>query len=379
MGEKIVVSVGIASYPISSAGNTWNSLNWALGFRELGWDVWIVENLNGKKCVDANWQPSPPETSANVWRWRQIIEQFGFQNRSTLLIDDEAADLDALRDFANEADLFLNLSGHFKSKAVSFEKALKIYQDGDPAYSQIWASEYKCDMNFAGHDRFISAGLKLGREGSFAPTCGIEWLPTFPPVVLRYWPYSPLEKFSKFSTIAHWTGYSSCQWNGQWFHGKREEFRKIIDVPSRISKPAELACQLTNLMGELEPYQQAGWLLADANEVCASLENYADYIAQSSAEFSVAKHGYVISRAAWFSDRAVCYAAMGKPLVLQDTNTEGLLPFGEGYHPFNTPDEAAAACERVISDFPAQQLAARKLAETYFDSNVVIRSLLDRL
>jgi hypothetical protein len=70
---------------------------------------------------------------------------------------------------------------------------------------------------------------------------------------------------------------------------------------------------------------------------------------------------------------------MGKPLVVQDTGVGDLLPRGEGWHPWSTPDEARAACERVIEDFPNQQKAARRLAEEYFDSNKVLSRLLDRL
>ncbi len=118
---KIVVAVGIASHPISAAGNTWNSLNWALGFRELGWDVWIVESLAAEKCVDAAWQCAPVEQSVNVAYWNAIVAQFGLADRATLLIDGAAPDLDRLRDFAAEADCF-DLSGHFKSDAVSFPR-----------------------------------------------------------------------------------------------------------------------------------------------------------------------------------------------------------------------------------------------------------------
>ena len=376
---KIVIGVGIASHPISAAGNTWNSLNWALGFRELGWDVWIVEAIRGDKCVDEKWQRVPVEQSANLAYWRAITAQFGFAGCATLLIDGAAPELDAFRDFCAEADLFLNLSGHFQSDAVSFPKAVKIYQDGDPAFSQVWVDSYGVDMHFAAHDRFVTAGLRLGRPGTFAPTCGIEWIPTFPPVVLRYWPYSPQENFDRFTSVAHWEGYKSSEWRGEWFHGKREEFQKFTNVPRLVSRPIELATHVATHEAELGPFREGGWRFTEAAPICSTLDAYAAYIRGSSAEFSIAKGGYVLSRAGWFSDRGVCYAASGKPLVAQDTGLGGLLPVGEGFHPFSTPQQAIAACERVIADFPAQQRAARALAEEYFDSAKVIARILDRL
>ncbi len=376
---KIVVAVGIASHPISAAGNTWNSLNWALGFRELGWDVWLVEAVAADRCIDAEWRPAPLGESANLAYWREVTTRFDFENRATLLVDGDAANLAEFRDFAAEADLFLNLSGHFQSDAVAFPRAVKIYQDGDPAFTQVWVESYGVDMHFDAHDRFVTAGLQLGRPGAFAPTCGIEWIPTFPPVVLTHWPYAPQETFDRFTSVAHWEGYKSSEWRGEWFHGKREEFQKFTDVPRHISRPVELATHVTAHEAELGPFREGGWRFVEAAPICRTLDAYGDYLRGSSAEFSVAKGGYVLSRAGWFSDRAVCYAASGKPLVAQDTGVGPVLPVGEGFHSFRTAREAAAAAERVMADFPAQQRAVRALAEEYFDSAKVIGRLLDRL
>ena len=275
--------------------------------------------------------------------------------------------------------MFLNLSGHFQSDAVAFPKALKIYQDGDPAFSQIWVESYGVDMHFAAHDRFVTAGLRLGQPGEFAPTCRLEWIPTFPPVVLKYWPCAPQADFGRFTSVAHWEGYKSSEWRGEWFHGKREEFHRFPDVPRSVAAPIELATHVATHEAELGPFRAGGWQFTEAAPICATLDAYGTYLRGSSAEFSIAKGGYVRSRAGWFSDRAVCYAASGKPLVAQDTGIGDLLPAGEGFHPFSTPEEAAAACARVIDDFPAQQRAARALAEEHFDSAKVLTRLLDRL
>lgn len=375
----MVVSAGISAQPYAGAGNAWNTLNWILGFRELGHDVWMIEHISSDACVDLAWNQVPPAESANVAWWNEMVRTFGMESRATLLIDGTAPDLDVLRDFAAEADLFFNPSGHFRSPAVQFPKALKVYQDGDPAFTQIWTECYACDMNFSAHDRFVTVGTRFDSPQRFAPDCGIEWIPTLPPVVLKYWPYRPQERFDRFTSIANWEGYKNVEWREQWFTGKREEYQKLIDFPNRISAPIELAMQVHYHEEELIPYRAGGWTFTEARPICATLDHYASYIGGSSAEFSVAKGGYVLSRGGWFSDRSVCYAAMGKPLVVQDTGVGDLLPRGEGWHPWSTPDEARAACERVIEDFPNQQKAARRLAEEYFDSNKVLSRLLDRL
>lgn len=288
---RAVIGVGIASYPMSSAGNTWNSLNWALGFRDLGWDVWIAENLPRAKCIDSRWQRTEPDRCVNVTRWRDIVRQFGFENRETLLIDDEAGDLDSFRCFCGEADLFLNLSGHFRTRHSDFPKAVRVYQDGDPAFTQIWAEQYGCDMHFSGHDRFITAGLRMGQSGTLAPTCGIEWVPTFPPVVLDHWPVAKRPRVDSFTSVIHLGGYSGCGWKGNWYHGKREEFARYIDFPKNVRYPVEIATQSSAHASELEPFRRSGWRFREAAEVCDDLEAYGEYIGVSSAELGIAKGG----------------------------------------------------------------------------------------
>lgn len=379
MASKIVIAVGLAAQPISAAGNMWFSLSWVLGFRDAGWDVWMVESMRSDACVDANWAPCDPACSANVLSWNAVVERFGLRGRATLLMDDAADDLTALREFASEAEVFLNLSGHFREGVLAFPNACRVYLDADPAFTQVWVDSYQCDMNFGGHDRFVTVGQRLGGTGSFAPTCGIDWIHSFPPVVLKYWTPAFQDQFDRFTTVAHWEGYKSSEWRGQWFTGKREQFENIIGLPARVHPPLEVATHIHAHASELEPFRAAGWQFADASVVCGTLDAYERYVRESSAEFSVAKGGYVISKTAWFSDRSVCYAACGKPLVLEDTGMGDLLPVGEGVHFFGSLDEAAAACDRVVSDFANQQRMARRLAEEYFDSSVVIDRLLKRL
>lgn len=379
MPEKIVIAVGVAAQPIAAVGITWTSMNWPLAFRELGWDVWIVEAIGSGDCVDAVRNAAPAGSSANVGHWRKMVDAFSFEGRATLLIDDEAESLADLRDFAAEASVFLNLSGHFVSDAVSFPRAVKVYHDGDPAFTQTWVSRYGCDLNFDRHDRFFTAGTNFNSARRFAPTCGLEWIPTFPPVSLTHWPFKPAGTFDRFTTIAHWEGYKNVEWQDVWFTGKREEFQSFIGVPGMVNAPIEIAMHVEDHAGEIPPFREAGWHFQNSTPVCANLESYARYIGESSAEFSVCKGGYAVSQTGWFSDRSVCYAASGRPIVVQDTNVDSALPRGKGFLPFANVEEAVAACNRVIEDFPAQQIAARQLAEEFFEGKKVASRMLDRL
>jgi hypothetical protein len=96
------------------------------------------------------------------------------------------------------------------------------------------------------------------------------------------------------------------------------------------------------------------------------------------AEWSVAKNGYVEGRPGWFSCRSGCYLAAGRPVVVQDTGFTPILPVGDGILIFRTLEEAADGIRRVASDYQRHSLAARTIAEAYFNSDGVLTDLLEK-
>jgi hypothetical protein len=376
---KAVIGVCVASHPLFAAGNTWAFLQWVLGFRELGWEVWMIEALTSDRCIDAAWHPCPFAESANSRHWRQVVDRFGLADAATLLVDGDAPNVQEAKRFAADADLVLNVSGRLRIPEFRTPRARRVYLDLDPAFTQIWADVYGVDMNFTGHDAFFSVGTRLGREGCLAPTCGIDWMPTLPPVVLRYWPLQPQSGFVSFSTVAHWRGYGWCEWNGRWYKDKAEEFTKLVSLPRRVGARMEIATEVRALQDELGAFSEAGWTLEDGYAVSRSLECYETYIRDSSAEFSAVKGGYVLSQSGWFSDRSVCYLASGRPVVLQDTGIGRAVPATKGLHLFSDLEGAVTACRTVVEHFSEEQHAARTLAETYFASHLVIERMLERL
>jgi len=65
--------------------------------------------------------------------------------------------------------------------------------------------------------------------------------------------------------------------------------------------------------------------------------------------------------------------------VAQDTGLKDLYPTGKGLVLFKTPDEAVAAVEEIRSDYDGHSRAARRLAEEFFDSDMVLAELLSAL
>ena len=93
----------------------------------------------------------------------------------------------------------------------------------------------------------------------------------------------------------------------------------------------------------------------------------------------MAKHGYVISRSGWFSDRSLAYLASGRPVLVQETGFSDWVQTGLGLIPFNTPDEAIAAIEEINSRYQIHSEAARELASEYFDSRKVLLNMIERV
>ncbi len=121
------------------------------------------------------------------------------------------------------------------------------------------------------------------------------------------------------------------------------------------------------------------WCVRDPYLYAGDLESYREFIQFSRAEFSVAKSGYVKSRSGWFSDRTACYLASGKPAIVQSTRLERCLQTGMGLLTFRTAEEACAAIETLDHDYLEHCRAARRIAETHFDSAIVLGSILRRV
>ncbi len=86
-----------------------------------------------------------------------------------------------------------------------------------------------------------------------------------------------------------------------------------------------------------------------------SMASYQAFIAGSRGEFTVAKDIYARPNSGWFSDRAVCYLASGRPVVTMRTGFTSFCPVGRGLFDYATHEEALAAIDAIAADYPAPQ------------------------
>jgi hypothetical protein len=63
---------------------------------------------------------------------------------------------------------------------------------------------------------------------------------------------------------------------------------------------------------------------------------------------------------------------------VQHTGPSSFLPDGEGMFRFKTPADAVRAFESINADYEGQCRLARRLAEEYFDAEVVVGGMLEQ-
>lgn len=377
--KKIIFSGVFANRP-HRGGGAWHRLQYILGLKKLGYDVYFIEEI--WECYDKDWNPTPFNQSYSLKFFKDVVETFGIIDKCSLIYRNGEKSYglpyNSVLELSKDADLLINFDRiDSKRRSPLFSTpAKRIYIDTDPGYTQIWHETYKADMNFAGHDIFFTRGENIGNPDCPIPTCGIDWKKTRPPVVLDFLKPSINLRLDKFTTISSLNGYSPLQYKGEWYGLKDEEFMKFITLPKLTDKRIEVALDIHPHDKTLKTFHENGWIIVDPKIYTKNPHMFQEYIQNSDAELSVAKNMYVKSNCGWFSERSTCYLASGKPVLLQDTGFSKFLPVGEGLLAFRTMDELLEGVDEINRNYHFHCKAARKIAEEYFDSDKVLTKLL---
>ncbi len=374
---RILVAGMVAAVPRQGSA-VWATLQYLLGFRQLGHEVLFVEPVRADQLEPAGARLA---TSANAAYFRAIAAEFDFADSAALWLagGEETVGLPYpdLRQAAARCDVLINLSGLLAEPALTDRIPVRIYLDLDPAFTQLWHEVQGIDMGFDGHTHFGTIGQAIGRPDCPVPTCGREWITTPQPLVLAQWPLAGEVTRDALTTIANWRGYGSIKHGGIFYGQKAHSLRPLIDLPSLTSERFELALSIhPDERSDLEALHANGWGLLDPAAVADSPRAARAFIQGSKTEFGLAKSGYVASRCGWFSDRSICYLASGRPVIAQDTGFDSFLPVGEGLFSFTDADDVLAAIEAINGDYPRHRRAARAIAEDHFDSDRVLARLL---
>jgi hypothetical protein len=380
----IVVWGMLASFPFG--GMTWQVLHYVAGLRQLGFDVWYVEDTDSE-LLDPITFWSTSNYQSNVRYLAEHMNALGLGdrwifrppgNRDTCL---GACDLVGLVELYAKADAVINLCGYHALRSEHETINCLIYLQTDPTVDQIKVAKqdaHKIRELDAYHYLFTYA------ENVEAPDCQLpieryKWYTTRPPVYLDWWCTGSPPSEAAFTTISNWQHWENdIEWQGERYYWRKDrEFRRFIDLPNQ--SPLPLALALAGI-GDEEKGEMVnhGWQIVAATALSDPII-YHNYICNSLGEFTVTKDQYVRLCTGWFSDRSVCYLAAGRPVITQETGFSKFIPTGQGLFAFETLDDVLAALEAIKSDYEGHCQAAREIAAEYFATHKVLAHLMEQV
>jgi hypothetical protein len=373
MSERLkILLAGMVAGDPRQGGATWAVLQYVAGFSELGHEVMLVEPV----AVEAL------EPKGDVVRY---FDSLPFLEGSGALLaqgTEETVGLPYtdLLEFANGADLLLNISGMLRDQRLLEAVSVRAFLDLDPGFNQVWEATGS-EMGIGRHTHCVTVGTRVGADDCSVPTLGRRWIHTLPPVALGHWPRAEEPpRRSAFTSVGHWRSYGSIDHDGVRYGQRAHSMRELFELPCRSGERFELALGIhPDEIDDLRALRENDWALLDPYEVAGDPDLYASFVRSSKAELGVAKSGYVNSRSGWFSDRSAAFLASGRPVVAQDTGLAELLPTGEGLLLFNDVEEAVTRVQEVSANPGGHGRAARDLAEDIFDARKVLPRLLEQL
>ncbi|HWJ40473.1 MAG TPA: glycosyltransferase [Candidatus Limnocylindrales bacterium] len=369
---KIVVLHLAARYPF--AGVIWQLLHHLIGFRQLGLDVYYIEDHRAY-VYDPTIESTNTDPSRNLKVLGDVLERYGFGDRWAFFdsVKDQYVGMPRERcmELLRDADAVINLCGATEPREEHERSRCLVYLETDPGVVQLeLARKIPTAVAFAkAHKLLFTYCYNIGAPDCLLPTAGFNWHPTRPVVSLEEWHpgVGPAEP-AKFTTVGTWQNNGNdMEIAGETYYwSKHLNFRKVLEVAARANQQIEIA---TNL-GSGPDYDRAiagGFTISPVIPMSLDIDTYREYVSRSRGEFTVAKDIYVRPRTGWFSDRTVCYLAAGRPVVTQRTGFEKFIPTGAGLLGFDTPDEAVDAIEQINADYPRHARVAREIAAEYFD------------
>lgn len=377
---NIIVLGYIVRGPIG--GMTWHHLQYCLGLKQLGHNVFFMEDSGDSEycCYD----PIRNVTDANATyglKYATEVFQMSGMEKDWAYFDMHTntwyGNAERVENVISNADMFINVSLINPVRDSLQRIPVRVLIDTDPVFTQIRNTNEPARMKIAReHNFFFTFGENYGEAGCTIPADGFPWKPTRQPVFLPAWKSLQNKPSGNWTTVMQWDSYKSEKFEGREFGMKSVSFEEYLDIPHQF--PGE-KFSLAIGGAPFERLKSHGWEILDFFPPSQSPWTYKKFIENSKGEFSVAKHGYRSSLSGWFSERSANYLAMGKPVITQDTGFSKLLPTGKGLFAFNSPNDIKHLLDEVNSDYDLHSKHARLIAEEFFNSDTVLRKLLNSL
>jgi hypothetical protein len=379
--KKIVLLGMMTKFPV--AGAVWGTVQYLIGLRRLGYDVYYVEAHGRTPTMLMRSKEDDSSTLAAAFVER-VMRRFDLQDKwafHALHADGRCFGMTNLQlnDLYGAAELIINFHGATVPLPEHRATGRLVYLETDPVELEIELYHgLQPALNFLRpHSAFFTWGLNFNRPDCLVPMSdAFHFIPSCPVVVQDLWNRPSGRTGETFTTIGNWRQPGEVKYQGETYTwSKHHEFMKFIDLPRRTAQPFELA------LGSFEDddrrlLETHGWSVRRSMEFSTDLDAYRDYIIRSRGEFTVAKDQNVRLRSGWFSERSAQYLAAGRPVITQETGFSNVLPTGEGLFGFSTMDEILAAVEAINTDYQKHSLAATEIARTHFNYDVVLKKML---
>jgi hypothetical protein len=361
-------------------GIAWHYLQYVIGLKQLGHDVFFFEDSDDyPSCYDPVRNLTDHDPRYGLEFAARVFERVGLEQHWAYY----DAHQDCWRGPAGQsahalcetADVVLNVSGVNPIRPWMTDIPARVLVDTDPGFTQIRhltdpASRVRAEQ----HTMFASFGENIGQPECTVPDDGFSWVPTRQPVVMDAWTPACGSVDQPLTTVMQWDSYRSAAHDGLRYGMKADSFGPYLDLPARTGETFTIA--LGGSRAIQESLADHGWTIVDSRLPTSDPWTYQNFIAQSKAEFSVAKHGYVVGQTGWFSERSAAYLASGRPVVVQDTGFTRWLRVDDGVLAFTNLEEAVEQVKTLNRSYQRQCAAARAVAHEYFDSDKVLSDLL---
>lgn len=372
-----------ARYP--HGGGHWSvRLQYMFGMSALGVDWFWLELLTttGNPAVD--------QQKVSIFLRR--MRHYGFGDRTAVLLfanPNQIRDLKAANIFGIEpekvaglirdADLLWNFCLSMKAPLLEGFKR-PVLLDLDPGHIHVGSLTAK--MGIDKHAVHFTVGSKLADADTAVPLFGVRWIPFWPVIYLPMWKIMPdPSETAPFTSVTQWTWGRGLSLQGKLIStSKRDAYLRYLELPRKITQPLELAANLhpEDRTGDRELLLSHGWKLAEPHAIAKTPALYRRFIGRSRGELSCPKPVFRELKTGWFSDRSAAYLASGRPVLAEDTGFSDHLPTGRGLLTFSNMEEAVEGFQEINRAYACHMRAARELAEEYFNSEKVLRNMLDQ-
>jgi len=238
----VIAPFNVVNFP-EGGGHFWVYLQYALGLRQLGCEVYWLEGFRTKGHAE--------QKAAALATFRARMEEYGLA-RNVILYATRGNKpsstapteyLDMTREEAEaifeRADLLLNFHYTISPGLLArFRRTALV--DIDPGLLQFWISRKQ--LSVPRHDFYFTISENVGKPGGQIPDCGLGWIHIRPAVCLERWPYTFDPCAEAFTTVSIW---DSSDWvvdhDEQYENTKRVAFLEFADLPRLTRQPLELA------------------------------------------------------------------------------------------------------------------------------------------